>query len=114
MNSKIRQIIYEHLDKKFYYYKYGEINSKIMLFLNRNMDLYINSDIKDKLIEKFNNYLLVTKIDLKEKFNMSMNDLIQEQKRRLLGFHTIYSNIVGAFNHIFRSHFTEKEIIAPT
>ena len=110
MNSKMGQNIYENLDKKFYYFKYGVIDNKIMFFLNRNMELYLSTGNKDKLIEKFNNYLLVTKIDLKEKFNMSMNDLIQEQKRRLLGFHTIYSNIVGAFNHIFRSHFTEKEI----
>ena len=111
MNSKIRQIIYEHLDKKFYYYKYGEINSKIMLFLNRNMDLYINSDCKDKLIEKFNNYLLITKIDLYEKYNMSMIQLIQEQKRRISAFKTIFSNIVGAFNHIFKNNLTSKEII---
>jgi hypothetical protein len=111
MNSKIRQIIYEHLDKKFYYYKYGEINSKIMLFLNRNMDLYINSDSKDKLIEKFNNYLLIKKIDLYEKYNMSMIQLIQEQKRRILAFNTIFSNMVGAFNHIFKNNLTSKEII---
>lgn len=110
MNSKMRQMIYENLDKKFYYCKYGEINNKIMFFLNRNMDIYINSESKDKLIEKFNNYLLITKIDLNEKFNMSMNQLIQEQKRRILGFNTIFSNIVGAFNHIFNNHLTEKEI----
>ena len=110
MNSKMGQNIYENLDKKFYYFKYGLIDNKIMFFLNRNMELYISTGNKDKLIEKFNNYLLVTKIDLKEKFNMSMIDLIQEQKRRILGFNTIYANIVGAFNHIFKNYFTEKEI----
>ena len=110
MNSKLGQNIYENLDKKFYYFKYGLIDNKIMSFLNRNMELYIRTGNRDKLIEKFNNYLLVTKIDLKEKFNMSMNDLIQEQKRRILGFNNIFANIVGAFNHIFRNYFTEKEI----
>ena len=110
MNSRMRQNIYESLDKKFYYFKYGKINNKIMLFLNRNMDLYLSSDNKDKLVEKFNNYLLVTKIDLKETFNMSVSQLIQEQKRRIIAFNIIFSNIVGAFNHIFKKYFTEKEI----
>ena len=110
MNSRIRQNIYENLDKKFYFFKYGKINDKTMLFLNRNMELYLNSGNKDKLVEKFNNYLLVSKIDIKESFNMTMNALIQEQKRRIMAFNTIFSNIVGAFDHIFKNYFAEKEI----
>ena len=110
MNSKIRQNIYENLDKKFYYFKYGKTNNKIMYFLNRNMEFYIKSDSKDKLIEKFNNYLLVTRINLNEEFNVSMTQLIQEQKRRILGFNMIFANIVGAFHNIFNNHFTEKEV----
>ena len=109
MNAKMGQNLYENLDKKFYYFKYGEKNSKIMLFLNRNMDLYIKSGTKDKLVEKFHNYLLVTKIDLNETFNMSMSQLIQEQKRRILAFNNIFSNIVGSFTHIFKNYFTDKE-----
>ena len=110
MNSKMSQNIYENLDKIFYYLKYGKINNKIMLFLNRNMEFYIKSDSKDKLVEKFNNYLLVTKVNLIEEFNMTMSQLIQEQKRRIYGFNNIFANIVGSFSNIFRKDFTEKEI----
>ena len=110
MNSKMRQIIYEHLDQKFYYIKYGKVNIKFIQFLNRNMDIYIKSGNKDKLVEKFKGFLMVSRIDLHEYHNMSMNQIIQEQRRRILAFNTIFSNLVGAFNHIFLRHFTDKEI----
>ena len=110
MNSKMRQFIYENLDIKYNYVKYGKINPKIIQFLNKNIDIYIKSDKKDKLIEKMKGFLMVTKIDLNENINLSMNQLIQEQKRRILAFNTIFSNIVGAFNHIFKNYLTDKEI----
>jgi hypothetical protein len=109
MNSKMRQIIYEHLDQKFYYLKYGKVNIKFIQFLNRNMDIYIKSGNKDKLVEKFKGFLMVSRIDLHEYLNVSMEQIIQEQRRRILAFNIIFSNLVGAFNHIFLRHFTDKE-----
>ena len=35
MNSKMGQNIYENLDKKFYYFKYGVIDNKIMFFFKQ-------------------------------------------------------------------------------
>ena len=110
MNSKMKQIIYENLDQKFYYLKYGKVNIKFIQFLNRNMDIYIKTGKKDKLIEKFKGFLMVSRIDLKEYFNKSMEQIIQEQRRRILAFNTIFCNLVGAFNHIFLRHFTDKEV----
>ena len=97
----MKQIIYENLDQKFYYLKYGKVNIKFIQFLNRNMDIYIKTGKKDKLIEKFKGFLMVSRIDLKEYFNKSMEQIIQEQRRRILAFNTIFCNLVGAFNHIF-------------
>ena len=110
MNSKMRQIIYEHLDQKFYYLKYGKVNIKFIQFLNRSMDIYIKTGKKDKLVEKFKGFLMVSRIDLNEYFNKSMDQIIQEQRKRILAFNTIFSNIVGAFSHIFLKYFTDKEV----
>ena len=111
MNSKLKDSIFEKLDNLYYSYKYGITNDKIINFLNRNIDPYVQSDEKNTLISKFENYLIITKINLKKKFNMSMNQLIFEQKRRIKYFNSIFLNIVGAFNQIFKNYYTSNEVI---
>ena len=67
MNSKLKDSIFEKLDNLYYSYKYGITNDKIINFLNRNIDPYVQSDEKNTLISKFENYLIITKINLKKK-----------------------------------------------
>ena len=108
MNSKLKEVIYENLDKKYYFYKFGEVDGNLINFLNRNMEFYMQSGNKDMLIEKLENYLLINKIDLNKKFHWSMNQLIYEQKMRITCFNTAFLNIVGAFNQIFKEHLSEN------
>ena len=110
MNNKLKKVIYENLDKKFYFYKYGEKEDKIINFLNRNIEPFIQTGVKKILIEKFQNYLLITKIDLKKRYNKTIYQLIYEQKIRITTFNTAFLNIVGAFNQIFKNYLTQNDI----
>ena len=110
MNSKLKDRIYENLDTKFYFYKYGEFDEGMINFLNRNMDFYLESGNKDKLIQRLKHYLLINKIDLFKKYNIDMNQLIYDQKRRMTFFNTAFLNIVGAFNQIFKNNLSGGEI----
>ena len=107
MNSDMRRNIYEKLNEKFYLIKYGNIDNRIINFLNENMESYINGGIKE--IEKFKNYLLVSKIDLSI-YNTDMDKLIFDQKRRINGFNTAFNSIVGAFKIIFKQNITKKDL----
>ena len=42
MNSKLKESIFEKLDKLYYTYKYGIFNDKIISFLNRNIEPYVH------------------------------------------------------------------------
>ena len=110
MNLKLKKIIYINLDKKYYFYKYGEKDDKIINFLNRNIEPYILSGIKDNLFEKIQNYLLITKIDLKQKYNISIEQLVSEEKLRTKYFNSAFLNIVGSFNQIFSDYYTGNEV----
>ena len=109
MNSKLRGIIYEYLDKEFYYKKYGKVGNKVMSFLQKNIDMYVRDKNKQKLIENFETFLTLNKTDLKREFGLNMNQLIHEQKRRIEAFDIIFANLVGAFSHIFKNYFDENE-----
>ena len=109
MNSKLRSIIYEYLDKEFYYEKYGKKCDKIMSFLQKNIEMYVRDNNKQKLIENFETFLILNRTDLKKEFGQNMNQLIHEQKRRIETFDIIFSNLVGAFNYIFKNYFDEDE-----
>ena len=110
MNSKLKQLIYENLDEKFYFYKYGEVDNRIIDFLHRNMELYIQGGNKEILTNDFENYLLISNIDINKQYNMNINQLLYEQKKRVKYFDSAFLNIVGAFNNIFKNSLTEKEI----
>ena len=109
MNSKLRGIIYEYLDKEFYYEKYGNNNDKVMYFLQKKIEMYVRDNNKQKLIENFETFLTLNRIDLKKEFGLNMNQLIHEQKRRIEAFDIIFSNLVGAFSHIFKNYFDEDQ-----
>jgi serine/threonine protein phosphatase PrpC len=109
MNLKLRGIIYESLDKEFYCEKYGNDKDKIMYFLQKNIDMYVRDNNKQKLIENFETFITLNKIDLKKELGFNMNQLIHEQKRRIETFDIIFSNLVGAFSHIFKNYFDEDQ-----
>ena len=111
MNSKLKESIFEKLDKLYYTYKYGIFNDKIISFLNRNIEPYVQSGEKKTLIKKLENYLSITKIDLNQEFKMDMNQLIYEQKIRIKCFNSTFLNIVGGFNQIFRNYYTNNYIV---
>ena len=109
MNLKLRGIIYEYLDKEFYCEKYGKNKDKVMYFLQKNIDMYVRDNNKQKLIENFETFITLNRIDLKKEFGFNMNQLIHEQKRRIETFDVIFSNLVGAFSHIFKNYFDEDQ-----
>ena len=114
MNSKLKELIFESLDKIYYFYKYGKFDEKIVNFLNKNIEIYVESGEKDILMKKFEHYLLITKTDLYQKYNMSMERFISEQRVRIKCFNTAFLNIVGAFNQIFKNYYTDKELTLST
>ena len=111
MNFKLKDTIFEKLDNLYYSYKYGLYNDKVISFLNKNIETYVQSGEKNTLVNNLENYLLITKTDLKKKFNMNMHQLIYEQKIRIKCFNSVFLNIVGAFNKIFKNYYANNEVI---
>ena len=105
MNSKLRSIVYEILDKEFFENKYHKKNDKVMMFLHKNMDIFIRDNNKDKLIEIFKTFIVLNRMNLKKLYNMTLNQLVFEQKRRIETFDRIFSSLVGSFNNIFKQDF---------
>ena len=110
MNSKLKEKIYENIDKKYYFYKYGEFDERIINYVNRNMDFYIQGGNKDKIVQKINNYLSINKINLEKKYNINLIQLIDEQKKRMTYFNSAFMKIVGSFNQIFKDYFSEGKM----
>ena len=108
MNSKLRSIIYELLDKEFYFVKYGKTNDKVMMFLHKNINIFVRDNNKERLMELFHTFLVLNKTNLKKEYHMTLDELVFEQKRRIEAFDRIFSNLVGAFNHIFRPYFAQE------
>ena len=71
-NFKLRQSMYEYLDQEFYAYKYGKNNDKVMIFLQKNMETYVRNNNKEKLIENFDIFLMLSRINLKEEYPLSI------------------------------------------
>ena len=108
-NFKLRQTIYEYLDQEFYFIKYGKINDKLMIFLQKNMETFVRDNNKNKLIEDLKIFLTLNKINVENEFGLNYLEIIHEQKRRIDAFDAIYSNLIGAFNHIFKDYLEENE-----
>jgi serine/threonine protein phosphatase PrpC len=107
-NFKLRQEIYEYLDKEFYFVKYGKRDDKLMNFLQKNMETYVRKNNKQKLIEDLKTYVNLNKIDVFKEFGLNELEIIHEQKRRIDSFDTIFYNLIGAFSHIFKDYFSEN------
>ena len=105
MNSKLRSIIYEVLDNEFFEIKYHKSNDKVMIFLHKNMNIFIRDNNKEKLMEIFHTFIILNKMNLEKEYNMTLNELVFEQKRRIETFDKIFGNLVGSFNHIFKQDF---------
>ena len=108
MNSKLRGIMYELLDKEFYFVKYGKRNDKVMIFLQKNINIFVRDNNRERLVKLFHTFVVLNKTNLKKEFNMTLEELVFEQKRRIEAFDRIFSNLVGAFNHIFRIYYAEE------
>ena len=108
-NFKLRQALYEYLDQEFYFIKYGKVNDKLMIFLQKNMETFVRKNNKAKLIEDLNIFLTLNRINVAEEFGLNELEIIQEQKRRIDAFDTIYSNLIGAFSNIFKNYLAENE-----
>ena len=108
MNSKLRGIIYEVLDKEFYFFKYHKINDKVMIFLHKNMTIFVRDNNRGKLVQLFHTFIVLNKMNLKKEYNMTLEQLVSEQKRRIEAFDGIFSNLVGAFNHIFKEYYAAE------
>ena len=108
MNSKLRTLLYELLDKEFYFVKYHKTNDKVMAFMHKNIHIFVRDNNKERLMILFHTFLVLNKLDLKKEYNMTMNEFVFEQKRRIEAFDIIFSNLVGAFNHIFRKYFADE------
>ena len=105
MNSELRNNLYEMIDKEYYFVKYGKIDDRVMIFLQKNMNIYVRENNKVILIEKFNAFLDLGRINLKREYNMTMKEIIHIQKSRIEKFDIIFANLCGAFNHIFKDYF---------
>ena len=112
MNSKLKNNLYEYLDKEYYFINFGISDDNVMKFLQKNMDMYVRDNNKVKLVELFQTFLFLGKINLKKKFDLNINEIIYIQKRRIEKFDIIFNNLVGAFNHIFKKYYTNENKIS--
>ena len=108
-NFKLRQALYEYLDKEFYFVKYGKRDDKLMIFLQKNMETFVRNNNKPKLIEDLHIYLTLNRINVLKEFGLSDLAIIHEQKRRIDAFDTIFYNLIGAFSHIFKDYLDESQ-----
>ena len=107
MTTKMRQNMYDELNKVFYLRKYNRTNDdKIISFLDKFIHIAVRENNDEKLKDNFSTFLILNNIDSNNCFsNMSMTDLIHEQKRRILIFDAAFSNLCGAFNVIFQKYY---------
>ena len=112
MNSKLKVHLYEKLDREFFLVNFGFDKDKVLNFLHKNMHIFVYEKNKQKLLQFFNVFIALGKIDLKQKFNMTMNEIILLQKSRMEDFDIIYSNLIGGFHHIFKKYMQTEKLIS--
>ena len=112
MSTKIRKFIFDELNAMFYKLKYGlGIDNKIVSFLDKKMHIYVRENNYQKLIEMFETFIHLNKIDLSVFFgNMNKYNIVHEQKNRIVAFDTIFGNFCGAFGVIFDKYLTDSYI----
>ena len=104
MNAKLKTLLYEILDSEYYLLNFGLEKDKVVNFLHKNMSIYVYEKNLEKLLNLFTVYITLGKVDLKKKFNMTMNQIIFLQKSRMEDFDVIFSNLTGGFFHIFKNY----------
>lgn len=112
MSTKIRKFIFDELNAMFYKLKYGlGINNKVVSFLDKKMHIYVRENNYQKLIEMFETFIHLNRIDLSVYFgNMNKYNVVHEQKNRIVAFDTIFGNFCGAFGVIFDKYLTDSYI----
>ena len=107
MTTKLRQNMYDELNKVFYKRKYNRTNDdKIISFLDKFIHIAVRQNNDNKLKDNFSTFLILNNIDMNNVISgMSMNDLIHEQKRRIQTFDAVFSNLCGAFGAIFQKYY---------
>ena len=107
MNTVLKKQLYELLDNEYYLYKYGLKNDKVINFFHKFMYIYVQEKNKKKLLELSNAFVFLEKIDLKSKFNMTMEEMIYSQKIRIEEWDIIFRNLNGGMQ--FFKNFNEHE-----
>ena len=75
------------------------------------MHIYVRENNYQKLIEMFETFIHLNKIDLSVFFgNMNKYNIVHEQKNRIVAFDTIFGNFCGAFGVIFDKYLTDSYI----
>ena len=112
MNIKLKNQLYEILDREYYLYNFGIENDRVINFLHKNIHIYTQEKNKTKLLQLFNAFVVLGKIDLQKKFNMTMDEMIFVQKSRIEDWDIIFANLTGGFQHIFKEYIGhEKKLI---
>ena len=78
MTTKLRQNMYDELNKVFYKRKYNRTNDdKIISFLDKFIHIAVRQNNDNKLKDNFSTFLILNNIDMNNVISgMSMNDLI--------------------------------------
>ena len=75
------------------------------------MHIYVRENNYQKLIEMFETFIHLNKIDLSVFFgNMNKYNVVHEQKNRIVAFDTIFGNFCGAFGVVFEKYLTDSYI----
>ena len=115
MTTKLRKNLYEKLDQEFYRLKYNtNLEDKVMNFLQKNIQIYVRDQNKEILVQKFQIYLTLNKINLQNSHGTTVNNIIHEQKLRNDVFDAIFTNFVGSFNQIFKDYYLDEILSDPT
>lgn len=111
MSTKNRKVLFDTFNHLFYLHKYNEpISNKIIQFLLINIPGHVRSESMNRLKVNFENYIRYNKIDLSVTWgNLSMMDLVNEARIRLVSFDTLYSNLCGGFDVIFSEYYVSSQ-----
>lgn len=111
MSTKTRKTLFDYFNNAFFLHKYGlSDDNKVISFLEKNLSFYVRENNLAKLRLKVEGYLHLAKLNFKDYFsNITLVELLTEQKFRLLSFDTVFGNICGGFNAILKEYFIENK-----
>ena len=106
----LKDTLYKILNRDYFLINFGISEDKVITFLEKNMNIYVQDNNRIKLLHLFKVFVILRKIDLKKKFNMTMEQIISIQKSRIEDFNTIYANLIGSFQNIFKKYIKNEKI----